>query len=186
MSIMRNEKALAVVEKALDLLDRVQPAKGHYLRRNLPPDENWRDEDSLQDRLDLFVQNCKVCGLGLLYLAHVALHGGVTIADLVRESRDSRYVLLRRLDAVDRLCDVLPEEDLNLIETAFEQLNWLDNLGDELATEALEFGAQYHELDDRLRAILRRLLENGGHFIPKEVATSPITTPDYDLACLHV
>lgn len=121
----------------------------------------------------LLKKKCDVCAIGATFLSLVAIDNKYKFQvgnNLVGES--FVYTPLG-YQAKDRLRKVFSEEQLCLIESAFETVHFNDfyNLVqdkdlDDKVDRAVAFGEKYDDPDKRLRAIMRNIVKNEGTFIP--------------------
>ena len=98
------------------------------------------------------VTKCEVCAKGAMMVAHVMKHDNFNI-----KAYDGKSVV--RTDGwscIDPLLDTFSEAQLSAIEAAFECFD--DN----------DWGTKYRDNDARLRAIMRRIIKNGGEFSASE------------------
>jgi hypothetical protein len=131
---------------------KVEPSKTHFNRaKNL--------------------KKCEVCAVGILFLGHLRVFDKINIADSWSApipGADPGGVSFDRDFMADVMKKYITPQQLDLMEAAFERtvnLAYSDVSFDELFA-ASDFGKQYDDPKDRLRAILRNVVKNRGVFNP--------------------
>lgn len=157
-------KAVLVAKDVLEQLDALTFEAGRYFYvDDVTLIENITDD--LQDCVDEVQKHCKVCARGALVLSKARLFNEVPLMDYVKSNDTIR---LFQYDTTDLLKDVWDEEQLDLIEAAFEGDPTLlaSDVDRDLIDEAVVFGGNYDTRKDRLAAIMENIIENNGVFVP--------------------
>jgi len=113
---------------------------------------------------------CNVCAKGALFIADIMKRDNFTTKNL---SFIGNCTIVKRLDGI------FSENQLNLIETAFEKniihdnkdlLSYKNDEGyyhnSSLGQKAIDFGNKYDEPEERLIAIMKNIIKNKGTFKP--------------------
>lgn len=121
-----------------------------------------------QEQANIAKKKCSVCALGACFLSLVSLKNR-----FIFESR-----ILGRSSIANRLSEIFSFEQMELIESAFEQALMIDNSWENCTsshTKALEnavnFGRNYRNPRKRLVAILKNIIQNNGIFDPTILPT---------------
>ena len=131
---------------------------------------NLSGKEQLQNHLPVVVKYCDVCALGACFLSYVRLYDKIQVSSLV-QSYDFG-LKSDKLVSILNVCFSL--EQRNLIESAFE-LNRMDEgiygtkhiyAAEDAVDYAIEFGKQYEDPKERLRAIMKNIIKNNGQFCP--------------------
>lgn len=113
-----------------------------------------------RERATELLPHCEVCALGSLLMCRIAKFGSLAPAPL-----DTNHVTHGRTR--QGLADAFDEDELNLIESAFELANFgRGQCGWESAIDAIRFGRARPRKRDRLLAIMHNIVDNKGTFVP--------------------
>lgn len=96
---------------------------------------------------------CKVCARGMLVVAKALRLDNLPLSDLSQG------------DTTKQLDGIATDEQLSLIECAFEKTGQFDSYSED-ASRAVDFGLEYDLCADRLRAIMNNIVNNKGTFRP--------------------
>jgi hypothetical protein len=145
-------------------------SKGCYISSNeLENKINEHDSIELKSLLPT-IASCEVCAKGSLFLSEVMNRNDFKVG---RDEEDFNTIGISKISR--RLNDIFTDNQLDLIETAFEKRVIVDDnnylqghFGDytNVANKAIEFGEKYKTDNDRLVAILKNLISNKGAFKP--------------------
>lgn len=152
---------------AKDVLDQLKikrfiPKFGTYFNTNDPQvNENFANNDSCQVNEVLAGVKCEVCGIGSLFVA------------MVDRANDCSVSELPEINSGDFMRDYLEQwfrgRQLDLIEVAFEgriiDARELD-YDDSDVIDAIKFTKNIDSPDDRIKKIMKNIIENEGTFIP--------------------
>lgn len=125
------------------------------------------DDEGDKSFKDFFAEKqrttCKVCALGAAFVSLVNLKNDCSVNEMVAD-----------IDR-DRLEDIFGNDNLNLMESAFEKCEMGNSMmidEDEHSLEAAgDWGNQYAYSNERLRAIMLNVIRNNGDFkLPKKYA----------------
>lgn len=106
------------------------------------------------------LEKCPACALGNMLLSHVRIFDKITLYNLDEMNGDRDPIM-------DVLTDYFSEEQLDLIECAFEGEFWGNGEYDmDLVDKAIVFGNKYLDSKKRLRAIMLNIVKNNGTFKP--------------------
>lgn len=170
-----NKKAIAVATDVLSRLRYLNVKAEYYLYSKEWHGEEWQQrqdnsgldrEKDAQDDVRAYEKNCSVCALGACLLSYVRKYDNVKndeLLDICGNRHDIVY---------DLLSDVFSEEQLSLIESAFEQDSkgifdtWDELVVGEGADNAIAFGKRFTDDKKRLRAICKNIVANKGNFVP--------------------
>lgn len=178
----KNKDAVLVAKDVLKLLDKkiIKAEKGTYLdyseslEERVDPEDYWSPWQRKQDLpadLKTYLHKlkpekaCRVCAIGSCFLARVYRKNEAPLEDF------------SRAEMQDALAGVFSENQLALIETAFEMSFSYQNANTgEDAWNAIEFGRKYATEKGRLRAIMNNIIANGGEFVPPAKKHNPYRT----------
>lgn len=155
------KKAVAVAEDVLVQLRKrkntIIPHQGTYLETDAEFTDEQLDGHDLQEYVDKVQKaDCKVCAVGAAVMSKARLFDNVP-ADVVVVADDIH----------GHLFDVFDENTVALMECAFEQSDSFSTGQSEKHLEAaIEFGERYEDDKERLRAIMKNIIENNGKFKP--------------------
>lgn len=143
--------------------DRLTPREQSYLifRGALPVDSHgYISNEDVDVRDTLKGAKCQVCALGALFVAAV---------DRFNECQlpACRLSVGNRLDLTDYLAKAFSATQMDAIEAAFEGQSYAH--GDRDRVYNSRFVDAYDDSTERLRAIMRNIVRNGGTFRPSEV-----------------
>jgi len=166
----RAEKRIEVVKDVLKRLRYLNLSTSNYLWIENIDDiggEKVKESDLANKYLSKLEKKCLVCAKGALFLSHIRKYNEIKM-DKVFQFDFSPNDCLADLKEFD-------QDNLDLIEAAFQQLEYYE---DGLEKRAVYFGKQfdYKDKKDRLKAILKNMLENDGVFVPP-----PIPVEDEEL-----
>lgn len=167
-------KAQARVAIAKDVLKHLRSLKvgtGYYF--NGPIFKGGAKGDDTQKHLKKLVK-CEVCALGACLISHVRLFDEVPLTKVADFGRYDEYYdkeagkgsfEFKSDRPVHILKKYFSRHQLNMIEAAFEQNNPFGGDLEELS-KAIEFTEGIYEPKDRLKAIMKNIVENDGTFVP--------------------
>ncbi len=109
--------------------------------------------------------SCEVCAIGALFISEVMYTNDVSMPSIKYPESDKLY---------KRLSNYFKEDQLALIEVAFEMDSWYaeqrcPGLPQTEIEAAEDFGLEFDGDDDRMTAIMRNMIANNGKFIPPEI-----------------
>jgi len=149
------ERRVAIAWEVLDLLKaRKFRAESVYF----DTDDDYRYEAEAQETAD-YLPTCDVCALGSAMIA------GMRLFDRAPQ------VPMHRVNTYEYVAMFFPVEQRRLMETAFEgemDFAWRENsrVSEVAAERALAFGERFKNADQKLRAIMQNIIDNGGTFRP--------------------
>ena len=148
----KSEKRVAVAKDAMAWVRARALEAGHWY---CTPEQPPREYHNKQQLRDVVLGKCEVCAIGALFLANAVRFGNTTVLD----EWEGRYH--------EKLVGLFSEEQLSMIENAYERGESSHYSANSNATQrAVQFGDQYVEDKDRLIAILKNIVVNGGTFKP--------------------
>lgn len=178
--LTEKQKARMRIRVAEDILKTLKVRKiqtGTYLHGQIPADnvadvKKFEAGDS-KTKAKIAEKYCETCALGACLLSTVKLYNKFDTISLTQNGYVDIDPLYKNM--AGRLRKIFSPEQLQLIESAFEffyvQSNGListsTNTYEELFAAA-NFGKRYLKDANRLRAIMRNLITNGGEFIPNK------------------
>lgn len=172
------EKVVAIAKDVLKHLDVTAVAEGTYLSGRIAIPDDFDDKSQLQIVEQEITKCCQVCALGACFLSHVRLFDHITLADCDTSVLDfsgrRRETVVFRMDLGDieqPLRDYFDCDELRLIEAAFEcDRVHAEDLLEEHAMAAEQFGRRHGHPRRRLEAIMKNIIANNGHFVlPKDL-----------------
>lgn len=119
--------------------------------------------EQLNIALEDVSESCRVCGIGGIFLSAVTLNNKYTVGDY--DSHDGGSSKLR-----DYLNPWFSDDQLDLIETAFERDSTMSKHSGNDVDLARDFGRKYLASKLRLLAICNNILENKGEFVPPNLS----------------
>lgn len=177
--MVRRNRALCV-KVAKDVIaqlnaERYRATTGKYVEvdtSELPKDLIFADGYLDGSFKDLFKKQkevtCEVCALGSAFVSLVNVQNACSVEEMTDDIQRENFMF-------ERLAEVFGPKNMALMESAFENVmsyseTWDDeNLQNVWLRQAMEWGQQYADSEDRLRAIMRNVIRNGGDFVlPKE------------------
>lgn len=185
----RQEKAVAI---ARDVLKLIRTRNIRVLDSNTYINTGFIGKIEMDKQLQKSLKklkNCEVCALGACMLAKVDLFNKCKINEVLTQVQNwdstpsNRFLVHSRSDVADQLSSMFSEEQLDLIEAAFEcndsnarSSNKKSYIPDYQLTDfgvkcqqAVKFGEQYPEPKERLRAIMKNIIKNDGVFKQDQV-----------------
>ena len=127
-----------------------------------------------KDASEVFTnKSCTVCGIGGLFVSAVCNADNLPVSQV--ELFNIREASVSGEAAYDYLVQFFDEDQLKLIETAFEQR---DDFGAD-DYEALLFGEDVEDDEDRLRLIMENIIVNNGTFVPSQTPVQQWVTPNF-------
>jgi hypothetical protein len=168
------EMAVAVAKDVLKSLRYIKAKQGYrYVRGSrsaVKLAQNGADSKKTAQELK---KTCNVCALGACLLSTVTLYNKFDFNESLRVDRTGKTILDTDSDrVVKRLSSVFSREQMALIEMAFERNNhsgaiWDHRVNDTVVGQRAEaFGRQHRSPRERLRAIMKNIVKNGGKFVP--------------------
>ena len=162
--------------------ERYSATCGEYLGMSLPIIKSDEDPNEIDLQTVLTDDNnatCHVCALGSLLASRARLNNSVILPFDNTIYSDEVEVFADKDHCLDGLRPYFTKRNLSLIESAFELTN-LESVDYESEAEAEKysielyaatlFGERYYDEGDRLIAILRNVIRNGGSFvIPRDL-----------------
>lgn len=153
----KKQKRIECVKDVLARLRYRNVEEGYYLNtflQNLPDSVEKPTAKELRQ-----FEKCEACAKGNLFLSHLRLYDGFTCNQIRYEGN------LEDIQS-DALTEYFDQDQLNLIENAFEGCT-IKRVNNSYENEkAKEFGKKFSKPKARLRAICKNILENDGTFIP--------------------
>ncbi len=142
-------------------------------------------QSDVQQHFEVLAVTCQVCALGVCLLIKAKLFDAVTMYDAGFRTYaydTSTRMCASRDSVVANLRDVFADDQLDLIEAAFEQTAVvLDFDADkEAIDEAIQFGQRYYDHADRAVAIFRNIIANGGDFDPTSDTPESVIVIDHE------
>jgi len=161
-NLSNKDKRIAIAKDVIKSIEaKIYVAKmGHIVETPRSLDNrlyNTIKEFPLQQLIPKY--KCKVCAKGALFLSHVLLYNNYNVQGHFGVSNSD----------VSEEVDYFTEEQMDLIEIAFEGSRWVWHsssitMNDE--TYAIQFYEKYPKEDERLVAIMKNIITNKGKFIP--------------------
>lgn len=152
---------------------KIKISQGSYVTNDELSEEigNYEKPVELQKLLAKVDEPCEVCAKGAMFICDIMRRNDFKVSDNTN-IEDERIIS-------KRLSQYFPQQQLDLIECAFEEGvqqdytktlsirnddgNWIYS---EIAKEAMEFGERYKRSEDRLIAIMKNIIKNNGTFKP--------------------
>lgn len=183
------ELRIAVAQDVLKSLRRLDVRMGVFVEQTHMADRKV-DKILSGDDVKVIAQKlktkCKVCVLGACLMSVVSIDNNFAFHSRI----DGVTFGVGSYDVAERLLKLFTAKQLLLIETAFEvdlsddmeygyftDKYTLLNMSDEEFAQtakhrkvAAAFGRQFDTPKDRLRAIMKNMIENGGKFVPPKVS----------------
>jgi hypothetical protein len=129
-----------------------------------PPLSESDGGSDLRGLLSTKVHHCDVCAKGAMFIAHVMRFNEVKLP-----SADWAYFDPARAfngeSFVTSPLQYFDEDQLDLIEAAFEGDDVQGSLSEEETDDAESFSLSHENDDERLRAIMQNIVDNGGTFL---------------------
>lgn len=117
----------------------------------------WSLDTDVRDVINAAQHPCAVCALGAIFIADVIKRDNLSIAKYESMSGST--------NVRDKVKDYFEDEQLSLIETAYEKTCMGAILPN--SWEAVAFGRSIQSANERLVAIMENIIENYGTFVPK-------------------
>jgi len=157
------ERRIALAKDVIKHLDSLEVLSGNgYL--TLEDDEDFFNSKNPDDQItredcDQIRKNCAMCARGALFISRVDLFNSINWSSL--DSDQGKFSdILRKEQTTACLDESFSEEQLGLIEAAFEQNDfYASESSRKLASAAENFS--YDEPKDRLRQIMENIIKNG-------------------------
>lgn len=170
MTKQQRIKSVAIAKDVLKQLKYIQPA---HLYIDIDEDGQnilqKRIGEQLQTALPKVRKHCSVCMLGACFLSHVGLYNKFKINDMLAHS-----LIDSEGDIKPLLRKSMGSENVILLESAYEMItDWGES--DEtpyfasLRLSAAKFGQKYYDDGERMKAIMKNVIENNGEFIPPPI-----------------
>ncbi len=183
--LSKAEKRVAVAEDVIAQirLERYIPESGTYVEID-KTDKVWEknrkleeagkplidvDEQPVDVMLAQGMVQCTVCAKGAMFMSHIRKDSNTCTVDSAKEGDDEQEI-------ENRLTDLFSEEQLDLIESAFESNadhydheghdDFFDKDGVGIAEKAADFGSKYSDDQKRLISIMKNIIKNKGTFKP--------------------
>lgn len=176
----KDKQRLTIAKDVLDLIaaEKIVATSGTYLEIDQDIEEKyfggevWNDEIEAHEtlapiegaetvqlhRLIEESPTCDVCGIGACFVAAVRRADKATVGDMNR-TNDDRFMR-------QYLSQWWSRDEISLIECAFEQSSSFMRGTNSGASRAVDFGSQFDDDTDRLEAIFKNMVANGGTFRP--------------------
>lgn len=197
MNQKQRDKSLAIAQDVLEQIKFMNVDTGAYLETDitLSAETAGKSLQKHMDKLLTKSKPCTVCALGACFLSHVNLFNQFKVPDNLTDKRyphidgwsgdcDEMFFMLRKS---------LGRKNMILIESAFEERDCTDHHTEDLVdpaemvddewlrfygpidklvkaeevAAAVAFGYKYDDSTNRLKAIMRNVIANGGEFMPK-------------------
>lgn len=171
-------KRVLIAEDVLEQLknNRIKATSGEFVSFDhregyqLPFD----NEDSVQEKIfSREIETCQCCALGSLAVSCVLFNNNVTIENAQDQLCNLGDGIFEERKFTHGLTKYFSRKQLELIENAFEQGEGYFNECDielvnssENIEKAIKFGENYENVNNRLKAIMKNIIENKGTFIP--------------------
>jgi hypothetical protein len=170
-------KAVLVAQDVLDRLDHLSLTRGHYLY-GYPDKGDINPDGDLRDNVKVIEQICSICALGALLLSKARLFDDVPMTNVLEYGGfgiSTYRINMTRGELTAKLRDAFSDEQLDLIETAFERRYIGSNctrtkLASEALSRAIRFGEAFYNNTERLKAIMENVIANNGVFVPPRLA----------------
>jgi len=175
-----NPIAEDIARDVLNQLSILRVDRGRYISG---PYEYVEPEPSgtMHDHEVYLYERCTVCALGACLLSYVRMHDDVPIQRILAARPQSPLKSARwsieaaSIDVIWELRKVFNQEQLDLIESAFERFDM--SVHQTNVNAAISFGMHYAKDKDGwpthehavLAAIMRNILEHRGHFVPEDI-----------------
>ncbi len=159
--------AIAIAQDVLKQLrrrtHRLKPAKGHYLRAELPCGTELVSGD-FQAHVDVVQAHCTPCALGSLLLSQVRVFDAVPLPTVYESTRCGRVIEMTRREIVNNLDEFFDHATLQLIEHLFE--DWSSSCHDaRTVRQHAEFIAAHPTPRKRLIAMMKNIVAHGGDLV---------------------
>lgn len=179
--VSRMTKAEKVVVIAQDVIRMINAKKfkvldSHgYINVRIPA--TVKADEQLQKHLSK-LQDCEVCALGACMLAKVDKFDDCKVRDLFGTGSDISdngvdsfgFEETNRDSITEQLRGIFDENQMSLIEDAFESSDYQYDLEELTYSRAYEiFGSYYEDSSDRLKAIMKNIIDNNGVFKPEQI-----------------
>lgn len=157
------QKRIAVCKDVIANIQAAQlnvvPNNGYIVGLNM----ELEDSDVIHHMLPLIKKKCEVCARGAMMICKIDKFNSCNYINLndVEQS-----------DTAEQL-DFFEEDQLNLIETAFELSDMSDGYGrynynhSKETIDAIKFGEDFDDPSDRLMAIMQNIVDHKGEFKPE-------------------
>lgn len=167
------------VRIARDVIDQLTTRKiraktGVYLSLGRIEDVVDFDDKSVQEVLEK--TKCEACALGSLFVASVRIKNGLLASEsldettiYVQDGSNSRYEDIVTCDNSvmrERLAEYFDDEQVDLIESAFETADMGDDDNLEQIEDAIAFGQKHINPTRRMKAIMQNIVDHRGTFTP--------------------
>lgn len=151
-SLNKAQKRVAVAKDVLKHLDEMRIVTGSYVTIDL--NDLYVFGKSLSKAFPKIRSDCEVCAIGACFLSIVGIVDNIGATKI-----DWGY---DKCDMIDHLKLVFSQNQIGLIETAFEKRIIDDNYKSYRGLyDAVVFGLDYDNDKDRLRAIMKNIVKNG-------------------------
>lgn len=173
MTAVMKRRAVAVAEDVLVSLKVMNIYRTGYLTANSVGDVINSNKGSKQQAQAL-KKHCTVCALGACFLSAVSISNRFNFKDELYLSGNGGggSLQLEGSKITGRLQSVFTAHQMALIENAFELgkgpliSQQEQDIDAELVYASKTFGRRYKNSKDRLRAIMKNIVKNGGEFKP--------------------
>lgn len=176
------EKRVAIAQDVIAQIkcETYVPQSGVYvdIDTSEKSDDIGQDLDDIEQKsADLLITEgmvqCTVCAKGAMFMSHIRKDSDTCTLSDAMEGQDENVI-------ENRLTDTFSEEQLDLIESAFESDGsfYADNHDEDsydddgdfspgsLGNKAQKYGSRYNDDQKRLLAIMRNIIRNKGTFKP--------------------
>ncbi len=160
MTKKRKALAVRVAADVLESLKVLTVVHGKYVYSEKISFEGLKGS---KEQAQYLKKECDVCALGACLLSLVTLKNKFEFSAQANYDGE-KYICMGWQEVADRLSEAFTQEQIQLIEDAFE----CAQLGTSYpSTEhAIRFGKRYTDNKQRVRAIMKNIIRNGGEFIP--------------------
>lgn len=164
------ERRVMVAQDVVERLETQQFIARSCIYQNIDKADTLQDR-SLQEVIVCGETSCQCCGVGALFLSHVAFCNQVTVNDVESMDGERPRVGAARYTHDDSkqsagLSALFSRTQLSLIECAFERCNMTVDALTEYIEEAISFGQAHDNSLHRLLAICRNIIAHEGTFRP--------------------
>lgn len=171
-SLSQSEKRLLIMRDTLSLIHAgsLKMETGNVVNVYQLKARGYDADLDLKSHLQKFFNDkrneCEVCQRGALFLSLVYRDNKFKTLDLANTMSSTAYGQFR-CDVIDkRLLDVFDEQQIVMMETAFEGYHNKEYLGEELYLKCVYFADQLTKPSQRSIAILENAIAHGGIFTP--------------------
>lgn len=184
MTTEMRSRAIAVARDVIAQLNKTSggytPSTGTYLFSEYTLDTS-KEAGDLQEHLPALQEiGCTVCALGAALLSKARLYDAVPVTTL-RLGGDGAFsdsLYANRQVCAENLADVFSEDQITLIESAFECSDmrrkpedcewreWMERSIPRDIAAAIAFGQKFRSHRQRMMGIMENIINNGGKFVP--------------------